>query len=130
MASQSNKTDNSTGAATMQEMYEGKQTQTIDVTPTWEGMLSYYLIVLEDGNKEGKAIAKKELANMAKAADLFNELMKDHKAILNEVDTAFATLFIGSDHGITPQAMEACKTAAINVQIALGFRNEDGSLKG
>jgi hypothetical protein len=32
--------------------------------------------------------------------------------VINECDTAFAVLFIGADHGITPQAMDACQNAA------------------
>ncbi len=110
--------------------YKGQKVQVIDATPTWEGMLAYYLLVLEDGNDEGKKIAKQELKNMAKTADLHNATSAHTKKLLNEVDTAFAVLFIGSDHGITPQAAQACKEAAINVQIALGFRNEKGELVG
>lgn len=110
-------------------VYEGQVAEAIDMTPTWEGILNYYILCLTDANEEGKKIAKAELKRMAKAADLANALIKEEKILLNEVDTAFATLFIGSDHGFTPQAQVACKQAAINVQIALGFRNEDGTIK-
>lgn len=51
-------------------VYEGKEVETIDCTPTWEGMLNYYLLVLENGNEEGKKIAKEELRNMARMADV------------------------------------------------------------
>lgn len=114
--------------ATKEVNYKGKMVQAEDVTPTWSGMLQYYLTVLQDGNKEGKELAKKELANMAKGADLFNSLRKEYNTLLKDVDAAFATLFIGSDHGITPQAESACKEAAKNVQIALGYRNAAGEL--
>lgn len=39
--------------------------------------------------------------------------------LLDDCDTAFATLFIGSDHGITPQAHKACKDVAIRIQAFL-----------
>lgn len=51
--------------------YNGKQVGTMDCTPSWESMLAYYLLVLEEGNDEGKKIAKQELKNMAKIADMF-----------------------------------------------------------
>jgi TorA maturation chaperone TorD len=114
--------------ATKMVEYNGQMVEAEDITPTWAAMLPYYTTVLQDGNAEGKKIATKELQNMAKGADLYNELRKEFKKVLDEVDAAFATLFIGSDHGITPQAESACKQAAINVQIALGYRNEDGTM--
>lgn len=46
--------------------------QSIDLTPTWEGILPGLLWVLQDGDNEGKRIAKEELKRMAKAADLWN----------------------------------------------------------
>lgn len=50
---------------------------TIDCTPTWEGILRYYIAILQDGNAEGQKAAKHELQRMAKAADQFNELNKE-----------------------------------------------------
>ena len=44
--------------------------ETIDLTPTWEQALKAILLVLEAGDAEGKKIAKQELTNMAKAADI------------------------------------------------------------
>ena len=46
--------------------------ETIDVTPTWRDILPILLIGLTDGNKEGKRIAREELARMADAADKWN----------------------------------------------------------
>jgi hypothetical protein len=50
--------------------------KTIDCTPTWEGILRLLLVLVEDGNIEGRNQAKAELIRMAKAADLHNEQMK------------------------------------------------------
>ena len=59
---------------------------TIDCTPTWEGMLRYYFAVLEDGNNEGKKVAREEFKRMAQAADSFNEVFKpnEQKEVLTE----------------------------------------------
>lgn len=52
----------------------------IDCTPTWIGLLPAMLQVLESGSSEGKQIVKEELRNMAKAADLYNEMVnKENK---------------------------------------------------
>jgi hypothetical protein len=50
--------------------------ETIELTPTWQGVLPILLAALEDGTKEGKRIAREELRRMAEAADKFNELNK------------------------------------------------------
>ncbi len=47
-------------------------TKTITLKPTWASLLGIYLAVLEDGNAEGRSIAKEELARMAQAADRWN----------------------------------------------------------
>lgn len=45
---------------------------TIDLTPTWEGILPTILVLLENGNAKGRADAKAELVRMAKLADAYN----------------------------------------------------------
>jgi hypothetical protein len=57
--------------------YNNQQVKTFDMTPTWEGILSWYLEVLTSGNKEGKDIAKTELNRMARAADNCNAIVKE-----------------------------------------------------
>lgn len=52
------------------------QVGTVDLTPTWSGILPALLAVLEDGNAEGKKIAKDELKKMAKVADMYVENQK------------------------------------------------------
>jgi hypothetical protein len=47
--------------------------QTIDITPTWEGILPALLAVIENGNFEGKKIALEEITRMAQLADLYVE---------------------------------------------------------
>lgn len=48
--------------------------RTVDVTPTWTGILPLLLIAYCEGTDKGRSAALAELRNMAKAADLFNEL--------------------------------------------------------
>lgn len=45
---------------------------TIDLTPTWQGVLPILLAALENGTDEGNKIAREELRRMAEAADRFN----------------------------------------------------------
>lgn len=47
------------------------KTETIDMTPTWEGMLPVYIAVIENGSFEGQRIAREELKRMAKLADAY-----------------------------------------------------------
>lgn len=49
-----------------------KAAETIDMTPTWAGLLPVLLELLERGNAEGKKTARAELARMAQAADKWN----------------------------------------------------------
>ncbi|MEM7298027.1 MAG: hypothetical protein AAF391_07150 [Bacteroidota bacterium] len=51
--------------------------KTIDITPTWSGLLPALLAVIQDGETaEARQIAKDELVKMAKAADRYNEHTK------------------------------------------------------
>lgn len=50
--------------------------KTIDVTPTWQGLLPAFLHVLEHGNEKGVQVVKEQLLKMAKAADGFNDAIK------------------------------------------------------
>ena len=45
---------------------------TIDLTPTWRGILRYLLVGLTDGNATGQKIAAEELERMADLADAYN----------------------------------------------------------
>jgi hypothetical protein len=45
--------------------------KTIDITPTWEGILPALLAVIENGNFEGRKIALEEITRMAQLADLY-----------------------------------------------------------
>lgn len=50
--------------------------KTINIEPTWEGILPLLIAIVRDGNHEGYLEAKGELERMAKAADLWNEAQK------------------------------------------------------
>lgn len=50
--------------------------QTIDITPTWAGLLPALLAVYRDGNASGQTVAREELQRMALAADKWNEHCK------------------------------------------------------
>ena len=41
----------------------------IDITPTWEQAVHVYLLVLEEGTEEGKAMAREELLRLARNYD-------------------------------------------------------------
>ena len=45
--------------------------KTIDITPTWEGILRVTLALYENGNDTGRATAFGELVRMAKLADFY-----------------------------------------------------------
>lgn len=49
-----------------------QQAQTIDITPTWQGLLDTLLALYTNAGDEGRAKAYVELRKMAKAADLYN----------------------------------------------------------
>lgn len=52
----------------------------IDCTPTWLEILPAILVLLENGTPAGIKQAKKELKNMARAADAYNALLKEQEA--------------------------------------------------
>lgn len=52
-------------------------TNTIDITPTWVGLAPAYFAVLQNGNAEGRKIAREELLRMAQAADKWNAHAKE-----------------------------------------------------
>ena len=56
-----------------------KETETFNLTPTWEALLPVMLLVLENGSTESKEEIKGELKRMAKGADLYNEWVKTQK---------------------------------------------------
>ena len=45
--------------------------RTIDMTPTWAGILPVLLLCVENSSPEGAQIAREELLRMAKLADLY-----------------------------------------------------------
>lgn len=53
--------------------------KTLDLTPTWTAVLPLLLEALEKGTEEGKDIARDELKNMAKAADQWNDHVRNAK---------------------------------------------------
>lgn len=50
---------------------------TINLTPTWTAAANIYITVLENGNDEGKEIAREEILKMGKLLDeLINQVSK------------------------------------------------------
>ena len=47
--------------------------ETINITPTWAGILPALIAVIRDGTPEGQRMAAEELQRMAQAADKWNE---------------------------------------------------------
>lgn len=56
-----------------------KRARTIDVTPTWHGLLPLLLTIYVDGTDEGRKEAFSELQRMAQAADFWNRFCKDKR---------------------------------------------------
>lgn len=48
--------------------------KTIDLTPTWSGIINGLIMLLEDGTEAGKHDARIELRRMATILDAFNEV--------------------------------------------------------
>ena len=48
--------------------------ETIQIKQTWEGIVAALIRILEDGDEQGKKIAREEITRMAKIADLAIEL--------------------------------------------------------
>lgn len=63
--------------AAMADHPEIKRAGTIDLTPTWTGVLPIIIYALENGTEEGKRMAKLELKTMAEAADRYNASVKE-----------------------------------------------------
>lgn len=55
---------------------ETKEIGTIDLAPSWQGILPALLAGLELGSDEGKRLAMQQLEKMAQAADAYNALVK------------------------------------------------------
>lgn len=64
-------------------------TTTIDLTPTWTGVLPILIAGIENGTAEGRKIAIDELSRMARAADA----VKDSKAAIEQADKTADALF-------------------------------------
>ena len=58
--------------------------QTIDMTPTWRGILPVFLALLENGTAEGRRTAREELGRMADLADSLVAARRDLSAVSPE----------------------------------------------
>lgn len=54
-----------------------KEIKTIDLTPTWSGVLAILIHHLGQGDRQQKNLAKSELYRMAKLADAYNTIVKE-----------------------------------------------------
>ena len=52
-------------------MHTYSDSKTIDCTPSWSAMVSVILALLQDGNEEGKKVAKEQMKHMAVVADMW-----------------------------------------------------------
>ncbi len=50
-----------------------KAIKTINLTPTWSGIMPGIIQVLENGSEEGRKIAREELMSLAKQVDELNK---------------------------------------------------------
>ena len=56
--------------------------KTVDVTPTWRGVIPLILAALENGTDAGRRLALSEIGRMAEAADKWNAHTKQEPARL------------------------------------------------
>jgi len=56
-----------------------KNTETIDLTPSWEGLLPVLLHLLQGETSDSRKVASDELTRMAKLADLYVASQKENK---------------------------------------------------
>jgi hypothetical protein len=54
-----------------------KKTYTVDITPSWCGLVPYLIAMIRDGNEKAYLEAKENLQRMAYAADLTVQQVKD-----------------------------------------------------
>jgi len=54
-------------------------TKTVDVTPTWQGILPALLTLLQSDSHKSRQIAESELRRMAGLADGYVELSKENR---------------------------------------------------
>ena len=55
-------------------------TRSINVTPSWEGTAQMILVLLDNGNDEGKAFARAEVLRMGKIIDRLQAEARAHRA--------------------------------------------------
>jgi hypothetical protein len=63
--------------------------KTIDVTPTWIGLIPALLAVVQDGTKEGREEAIKNIKHMARVADMSADRQKEFKRLELAFDGVF-----------------------------------------
>lgn len=52
------------------------ETKILDITPSWISLLDALVDLTQSRNTEARKVAYEELRRMAKAADLYNEIVK------------------------------------------------------
>lgn len=57
-------------------IYTMSETRTINVTPTWSGLLPNFLAMLESNNPESRRIGMEHLEKIAQLADAYVELVE------------------------------------------------------
>jgi hypothetical protein len=67
--------------------FQELQMETIKLVPSWAGVMPCLLAVLQDGNPEGREVAREELMRMAKAADMFNKTCNHDMNLDNDIET-------------------------------------------
>lgn len=55
-------------------------TRRIDVTPSWEGTAQMILVLLDNGNDEGREFARAEVLRMGKIIDRLQAESRAHRA--------------------------------------------------
>ena len=86
---------------------------TVNITPTWAGILPLILAVLEDGNDKGRKEVKGQLAVMANAADKYNEMVAPYaamKVLLAQAETVINDAAVNGVLMLKPEELAQWRT--------------------
>ncbi len=97
-----------------------------NLTPSWTGLLPVMLVVLEDGDREGKRLVGAEFRRMAMLADLGNEAL----AALLRLQQRGYLHGDGKATQVVQAAMElASESAESQAQIASNLQEQDRAFR-
>lgn len=89
-------------------------TQTIDMTPTWAGIMPAIIMALQHGTAEGQAMARAELNRLAKEVDAINLASRGEAAEILEPIEHRRFKFVNIDSPPTTQHRNAARASTLS----------------